>query len=370
LENKFYSYFKQESSYDSYTPFQINLIGNFLDSFGGNILSTSIDLGINISSSFREDLTIHIVQKDKEFVFNLDDLYDSSLAKDYSLYFIAFLSLRREYNKIDKGLNLFIDYVVKETTLLDNVSSLEVGIVNLINKMYNLKLVKEEIANISYNIHFSKYGNRPSITNYISLVKEESKELIYINALDVDFINLKCENFKLNLYYLELNIDHDIKSLEDTLISRGNSTVSILKTSTNLTDITIGKLARLSWTILPTLAKILNEEQFKLVRYCIAEHQRSLEALKCIKEENYEKLLSLFKDNIMSTIKDLNIINEELLQIIKFFEEHDVSIKLAHSNYSYHLIALTKDELDFNLVLSKLDTKYKKYLVSNKIELF
>ena len=146
------------NSYQVISPARINLIGEHIDYNGGNVLPAAIDLNIKIKI-YKRNSNLWKVTSDsqsKDFIRKLNDYsLDAILWHNYIIGVIF------EINQIKPNIiSGFIAKIKVEIPIGIGISSsaaLTCGLASGLNKLFNLRLTKFQIINISRNAEH-KFG--------------------------------------------------------------------------------------------------------------------------------------------------------------------------------------------------------------------
>lgn len=271
------------------SPGRINLIGEHTDYNDGYALPAAINLGI-YSAISKTDSTLQyeVVALDKAEVllYNLENetLFPSNSWQNYIIGVVQ--ELRKVVGEIG-GFRFIFFGDIPQGAGLSSSAALENALVFSLNKLFDLKLSKEEMILISQRAEHHFVGVQCGLMDQLSSMFGQENKI-----LKVDFLQDKFEliNFELNDYELVLinsNVTHQLASSEYN--NRRKDCESAMK-KMQLKFPEIKSFRDVNESILKECILDLNTQEFKRVKYILEEENRVLKCVDCLKTNAFNLL--------------------------------------------------------------------------------
>lgn len=332
-------------------PGRINLIGGHTDYNEGYVLPCTISMDVYVAACLNE--TRFIVVNSSELgqiqIFNLDNFEKTNNWIDYIKGVVHYLlTSGNQFGGFMAACNSNIPI----GSGLSSSAAFEVAFTQTINSIFNLKLDKKTIANISYLAETKYMAISCGIMDQFISSCGLKNHVMFLDCrppYDNEFLLIPLDD-DLKLIILDSNITHSVKSfinLRKEECMRGLKILQkSLKDKQALRDIKIEELNKYQNRITP--ANIRNR-----VKHVVNENQRVLEAKEALKEQNLEKLGELMYQSHLSLDKYYDVSCAELNYIFNFLRKKSqtIGVRMTGAGKGGSLVAILKNK--------NLDTLFK-----------
>ncbi|APS40589.1 galactokinase [Salegentibacter sp. T436] len=263
------------------SPGRINLIGEHTDYNHGYVMPTAIDKKIffefkkNASDSI---CRIFSITFNSYFEFNLNDITRSNQSWQNYL-----LGVTEEIQKIGGKLRGFDCIINTELPIGAGISSsaaLECGFASGLNQIFNLKLTKLQIVELSQRAENNFVGSNCGIMDQFASVMSKKDHIILLDCktLETEYIPADFKNCKLLL--LNTNVSHSIADSEyNTRRAECEEAVRII--SKIYAEIT--SLRQVNFDMLSEFKHELTGKAYQRCTYVLKENERVLKASEAMK---------------------------------------------------------------------------------------
>ena len=288
------------NSYQVISPARINLIGEHIDYNGGSVLPAAIDLNIKIKI-YKRNSNLWKVTSDsqsKDFIRKLNDYSLSSILWHNYIIGVIF-----EINQIKPNIiSGFIAKIKSEIPIGIGISSsaaLTCGLASGLNKLFNLRLTKFQIINISRNAEHKFAGVKCGFLDQYAVLKSKKN----------NFLHLNCSNLKLS--YIPVNLkDYEFLLLNSNVkhsLAESEYNNRVLETQNGFNVIRkfypqIPYLCSVSLSEIESIESEFSKKIYKRMLFSVNENNRVNEAVSALKVNDLAKVGKLMYESH----KDLN----------------------------------------------------------------
>ena len=305
------------------SPGRINIIGEHTDYNNGFVLPTAIDKKIRFK--FKKNDNLHhcnVYSKNLEADFNIDL---NSIKRSENHWENYILGVIYEIQKITDKLEGFDCVLESDIPIGSGISSsaaLECGFAFGLNELFNLKISKKTIIELSQRAEHNFVGTKCGIMDQFASVMSKKNHVILLDckSLDYEYVPIKIEPYKLLL--LNTNVSHNLASSEyNTRRMECEKGVEIIrkkhKNVSSLRDVSIEMLSEFKMEM---PSKVMNR-----CRYVIEENNRVLQAVEALKNNQ----LNILGDLMYKThegLKNLYEVSCPELDFLVDFSKDDKEI--------------------------------------------
>ncbi len=193
-KSEFYKFYSSEFDFVSIAPGRINIIGEHTDYNLGLAMPVAIDKWICIASRRRNDNKINI------FASNLNDTINTDIDKLESKklwhnYVIGCFSILKDKFNINNGVDVFINGNIPIGSGLSSSAALEVSLIGVLLKTFNINFSLNDILNLSHNVEIDYLKiNSGLLDQYASIFASNNPVLIDFSTLKHSHVNSKINN--------------------------------------------------------------------------------------------------------------------------------------------------------------------------------
>jgi len=284
----FKSIFEAEPEALFLSPGRINIIGEHIDYNDGFVLPAAINKYICFAVSKAEKDQCNLVAKDvnESFTFNWKDEL-KPVDKMWANYMLGVLQQLKERELALQGFSVVFSSTIPMGAGLSSSAALECGFGYALNKLFDLKLSKEEIALIGQKSEQTFVGVKCGIMDQFASVFGKKNKAIKLDCTTLEYEYHNANFKKYALLLLDSNVKHT--HLTSGYNDRRNEVeqgLSIIKSHfpqvKSFRDCIENQLA--------TLKKELGELLFKRCHFVINEIIRVNEAVATLDKNDFEKL--------------------------------------------------------------------------------
>ena len=290
--------------YQVISPARINLIGEHIDYNGGNVLPAAIDLNLKINICKRNSNLWKVISESQPIDF-IRRINDYSLSKiSWHNYIIGVIF---EINQIKPNIvSGFIAKIKSEIPAGIGISSsaaLTCGLASGINKLFNLRLTKLQIINISRNAEHKFTGLKCGYLDQYAVLKSKKNNFLHLNCsnLKISYIPIDLKDYEFLL--LNSNIKHSLAESEynKRVLETQNGFNIIRKFYPQITH-----LCSVSPSEIESLESEFSNKIYKRILFTVNENNRVNETISALKVNDLAKVGKLMYE----THKALNELYE------------------------------------------------------------
>jgi len=342
-----------------FSPGRINLIGEHTDYNGGNVFPCAISLGTYAAFGKRNDRKIKMFSEnlpDKGIIdFSLDDL-DYKKEDDWANYpkgMIYFIT--QAGHKLDHGFNLYIHGNLPDGAGLSSSASIELLMGTVLNDAYSLNIDQLDLVKMGQKDENDFIGVNSGIMDQfaVGMGKENQAILLDTNTMEYHYAPVELGN---NVIVIMNTNKH--RALADSKYNERRSqceaALALLQTKLN-----IKSLGELSIDEFDRNSYLINDDiLIRRARHAVFENQRTLKAIKYLKENNLIEFGKLVNASHISLHYDYEVTGIELDTLVEAAWEQDgvLGARMVGAGFGGCAIAIVdKDKIDdFQINVGKI----------------
>ncbi|CAJ1196423.1 galactokinase [Companilactobacillus nantensis] len=301
-----------------FSPGRINLIGEHTDYNGGNVFPCAISLGTYAAFGNRDDRTIKMYSAnlpDSGIVsVSLDSLeYDK--ARDWANYLTGMIYLITKAGyKLDHGFNIYVNGNLPDGAGLSSSASIELLMGNILNDVFKLGINQLDLVKMGQQNENNYIGVNSGIMDEfaVGMGKKDQAILLDTNTMEYHYAPVELGN---NVIVIMNTNKH--RALADSKYNERRSqceqALALLQTKLNiksLGDLSIDDFDRNSY--------LINDDiLIRRARHAVFENQRTLKAIKYLKENNLVEFGKLVNASHISLHYDYEVTGVELDTLVE-----------------------------------------------------
>lgn len=340
-----------------FSPGRINLIGEHTDYNDGLVFPAAINKGIvlAIQKSDSNKSQVYALNKEEMYEFDLQNI-QPLVSSSWQNYVLGVIAEIQNSGSSLTNFNITFAGNIPGGAGLSSSAALENSVVFGLNKLFNLKLSKEEMIIISQKAEHNYAGVKCGIMDqYASMFGKKG------SALLLDCRTIKSQSYKIDLkkyrfLLINTNVKHDLS--ESAYNDRRQVCESISK------KLSVPALRDASKESLQKIKNKISEEDFQKALYVIEENERVLFFSKAIQEENINELGTLLYQSHQGLSEFYRVSCKELDFLVEKTKESPnilgarmmgggfggCTINLVHKNFKNKVKKIAKEyELEFKI---------------------
>ena len=270
------------------SPGRINIIGEHTDYNNGFVLPTAIDKKIRFKlkkNGSPDNCTVYSQNFDTSFSFDLKKVEKSK--QQWENYILGVVYEIQQLSDKLKGFDCVLDSDIPVGSGISSSAALECGLAFGLNELFNLKLSKLSLVELSQRAEHNYVGTKCGIMDQFASVMSKKDHVILLDcqSLEFEYVPIKIEPYKILL--LNTNVSHNLASGEYNL-RRGQCEkgVEIIKQK----HPEINSLRDVSITLLNEFKSVMPSIVFNRCTYVVEEIDRVLNSVKALKNNHLDEL--------------------------------------------------------------------------------
>lgn len=270
------------------SPGRINIIGEHTDYNNGFVLPTAIDKKIQFKLKKNETLdtcSVYSQNIDTNFSFNLRKVRKSE--HQWENYILGVIYEIQQLSDKLKGFDCVLDSNIPIGSGISSSAALECGLAQGLNELFNLKLSKLTIVELSQRAEHNYVGTKCGIMDQFASVMSKKDHVILLDcqSLEFEYVPFKIKPYKILL--LNTNVSHNLASGEYNLRrSQCEKGVEIIKQKYSK----VNSLRDVSITMLNEFKTEMQPVVFNRCTYVVEEKKRVLKAVRALKNDQLDEL--------------------------------------------------------------------------------
>ena len=280
--------FQKPAKYIFLSPGRINIIGEHVDYNDGFVLPAAINKYICFAISKNKNSECVLVAKDLNDVYTFD-INDplQPINKMWANYILGVLHQLKEKGLPEKGFTIVFSSTIPMGAGLSSSAALECGIAYAMNKIFDLKLSKEEIARIGQKAEHTFAGVNCGIMDQFAAVFGKKNYVIKLDCttLAYEYHKANFKEYQLVLFDSCVKHTHLTSGFNDR---RNEVEQGLFIIKSNYTDITSFRncTEKMVFSLKVTLAEII----FNRCLFVVQEIERVELAVRALTDGNIEQL--------------------------------------------------------------------------------
>lgn len=295
------------------SPGRINLIGEHTDYNSGYVLPTAIDKHVTLH--FSENSTnslarIYSKTYGKGFSFDLKKVSRSE--QSWKNYILGVVNEIQKLEKDVTGFDCVIESNVPVGAGISSSAALECGFAFGLNKLFDLGISRETIAEISRNAEHNYVGTKCGIMDQYASVLSKEGNLILLDCKTMEpfYIPAQFEGYKLLL--LNTRVSHSLAESEYNT-RREECEEVVRRVREKFPEVT--SIRDINFVMLKEAKSELSPELFERASYVLEENERVLDTVRALKEKDLNRVGELLyasheglKDKYEVSCKELDFL--------------------------------------------------------------
>jgi galactokinase len=358
--------FQKKPEYIFLSPGRINIIGEHVDYNDGFVLPAAINKYICFAISENENSECVLVAKDlnEAYSFDIKDQLQP-VDKMWVNYIIGVLHQLKEKGLPEKGFTIVFSSTIPMGAGLSSSAALECGIAYAMNKMFQLKLSKEEIARIGQKAEHTFAGVNCGIMDQFASVFGKKNKVIKLDCTTLAYEYHKADFKEYQLVLFDSCVKHThLTSGYNDRRDEVEQGLAIIKA--NYPEVT--SFRNCTEKMVLSLKNTLSEIIFNRCLFVVQEIERVPLAIKALSNGNINKLGELMTKTHygLSELYEVSCPEMDFLVTEALGEAEVVGARMMGGGFGGCTINVVKKETADN-VIQKLTKAYKiKYNIDLK----
>ncbi|MFA5298496.1 MAG: galactokinase [Lutibacter sp.] len=286
------------------SPGRINIIGEHTDYNNGFVLPTAIDKKIRFKFKINNSLaSCNIYSKNLRIGFTVDLNSVKRSENHWENYILGVIYEIQKINNKLEGFDCVLESDIPIGSGISSSAALECGFAFGLNELFNLKISKKTIIELSQRAEHNFVGTKCGIMDQFASVMGKKNYVILLDckSLDYEYVPIKIEPYKLLL--LNTNVSHSLASSEyNTRRKECEKGVEIIrKKHKNVSSLRNVSMEMLSEFRMEMPSKVMNR-----CKYVVEENNRVLQAVEALKSNQ----LNILGDLMYKTHEGLKTLYE------------------------------------------------------------
>ena len=314
LENFEKAYGKKENVKAYFAPGRVNLIGEHTDYNGGHVFPCALTIGTYAAAAKRDDRMIQLfsVNQDKVGVvsFCLDDTIAPSEAAGWTNYPMGVVwAFDKRGMKLDTGFDMVIYGNIPNGSGLSSSASLEVLTGFVLRDLYGFEVSNQDLALIGQYSENNFNGCNCGIMDQFAVAMGQENSAIFLDTADLsyEYAPIKLEGAK--IIVTNTNKKHKLTDSQyNARRSMCEEALSILQKKLDIKG--LGDLSIDEFEANKDL--LTDPDMQKKAKHAVYENQRTIEAVKALKDGDLEHFGKLMRQSHESLRDDYDVTGIEL----------------------------------------------------------
>lgn len=330
-----------------FSPGRVNLIGEHIDYHGGQVFPIAINLGTYGVVSLRNDTELHMISLnfiDKgTTITDISDLrYKPEDGWTNYLKGITLELINRGY-RIDKGLDILIIGDLPNEAGLSSSASLEMLMGTILNQVFDLNIPVMELVKVSQKVENEYIGVNCGIMDQFAVAMGKKNYALSLNSMTLEYSYVPLNLGEYSLIITNTNMKRSLsESKYNQRIVECDSGLNTLKQ--NGKDISY--LCELRNNDLPLVKKLITDKIISnRVEHVISENERSLSAVKALKNKDLKYFGKLMIDSHDSLANKYEVSTIELDTLVDLYLNYEaIGARMTGAGFGGCTISLAPTE--------------------------
>ena len=314
LENFEKAYGKKENVKAYFAPGRVNLIGEHTDYNGGHVFPCALTIGTYAAAAKRDDRMIQLFSLNQDKVgvvsFCLDDTIAPSESAGWTNYPMGVVwAFEKRGMKLDTGFDMVIYGNIPNGSGLSSSASLEVLTGFVLRDLYGFEVTNQELALIGQYSENNFNGCNCGIMDQFAVAMGRENSAIFLDTADLSFeyAPIKLEGAK--IIVTNTNKKHKLTDSQyNARRSMCEEALSILQKKLDIKG--LGDLSIEEFEA--NKALLTDPDMQKKAKHAVYENQRTIEAVKALKDGDLEHFGKLMRQSHESLRDDYDVTGIEL----------------------------------------------------------
>ncbi len=314
LENFEKVFGKKEGVKTYFAPGRVNLIGEHTDYNGGHVFPCALTIGTYAAVAKRDDRMVQFysVNQDRFGVYgvSLDDVETINEKAGWTNYPIGVIwAFAKRGFKLDKGFDMVINGNIPNGSGLSSSASLEVLTGFILRDQYGFEVSNQDIALIGQYSENNYNGCNCGIMDQFAVAMGKDNNAIFLDTADLSFeyAPIKLEGAKIII--ANTNKKHKLTDSQyNARRSMCEEALAILQKKVDIKG--LGDLSIEEFEA--NKALLTDPDMQKKAKHAVYENQRTIEAVKALKDGDLEHFGKLMRQSHESLRDDYDVTGIEL----------------------------------------------------------
>ena len=296
-----------------FSPGRVNLIGEHTDYNGGHVFPCALTLGTYGIGRKREDRKLRFYSANFEKLgvieTSLDDLVPSQAAQWTNYPKGVIWALEKKGYSIPQGMDVLIYGTIPNGSGLSSSASLEVLIGVMLKELFNIEISMQDIALIGQYSENNYNGCNCGIMDQfaVAMGKKDCAVFLDTNTLQYEYASVKLDDAKIVI--TNSKVKHSL--VDSAYNDRRRESEEALHDLQKVVDIkTLGDLTEEEFEAHKDAIK--DEICKKRAKHAVYENQRTIRAVKALKENDIAEFGRLMNQSHISLRDDYEVSCEEI----------------------------------------------------------
>ena len=296
-----------------FSPGRVNLIGEHTDYNGGHVFPCALTLGTYGIARKREDRKLRFYSANFEKLgvieTSLDDLVPSKAAQWTNYPKGVIWAFEKKGYSIPQGMDVLIYGTIPNGSGLSSSASLEVLIGVMLKELFNIEISMQDIALIGQYSENNYNGCNCGIMDQfaVAMGKKDCAVFLDTNTLQYEYASVKLEDAKIVI--TNSKVKHSL--VDSAYNDRRRESEEALHDLQKVVDIkTLGDLTEEEFEAHKDAIK--DEICKKRAKHAVYENQRTIRAVKALKENDIAEFGRLMNQSHISLRDDYEVSCEEI----------------------------------------------------------
>lgn len=296
-----------------FSPGRVNLIGEHTDYNGGHVFPCALTLGTYGIARKREDRKLRFYSANFEKLgvieTSLDDLVPSKAAQWTNYPKGVIWAFEKKGYSIPKGMDVLIYGTIPNGSGLSSSASLEVLIGVMLKELFNIEISMQDIALIGQYSENNYNGCNCGIMDQfaVAMGKKDCAVFLDTNTLQYEYASVKLDDAKIVI--TNSKVKHSL--VDSAYNDRRRESEEALHDLQKVVDIkTLGDLTEEEFEAHKDAIK--DEICKKRAKHAVYENQRTIRAVKALKENDIAEFGRLMNQSHISLRDDYEVSCEEI----------------------------------------------------------
>lgn len=366
LLKKFYDVFGQEDKDAKiyFAPGRVNLIGEHTDYNGGHVFPCALTIGTYAAARKREDNKLRFYSCNFEQIGVLESSIENIAFREedkWTNYPKGVIWAMKEKNyDIPYGMDVIYYGTIPNGSGLSSSASIEVLTGFILNDMFDLNISKVDLALIGQYAENKFNGVNCGIMDQFAIAMGKKNQAVFLDTEDLsyEYAPIQLEHHKIVI----MNTNKKRGLGDSKYNERRSECEQALEELQRVINIsTLGELSKEKFE--QYKSSIQSDIRKKRARHAVYENQRTIEAVKALKENNLEKFGKLMIESHMSLKNDYEVTGVELDTLVEeaLKQEDVLGARMTGAGFGGCAVSIVKTEA-VETFIENVGTAYKEII--------
>ncbi|MCR4756568.1 MAG: galactokinase [Butyrivibrio sp.] len=307
-------YGKNENVKAYFAPGRVNLIGEHTDYNGGHVFPCALTIGTYGAAAKRNDKKVRFYSVNQEkfgvYEANLEDALNPSEAAGWVNYPLGVIwAFEKRGMKLDAGFDMVIYGNIPNGSGLSSSASLEVLTGFILRDLYGFDVTNQDLALIGQYSENNFNGCNCGIMDQFAVAMGKENNAIFLDTADLSFEYAPIKLDGAKIIVANTNKKHKLTDSQyNARRSMCEEALSILQKKLDIKG--LGDLSIEEFEANKGL--LTDPDMQKKAKHAVYENQRTIEAVKVLKDGNIERFGELMRQSHESLRDDYDVTGVEL----------------------------------------------------------